>query len=217
MKKPYKVLYKGGTGELTEKKSRFIANLQPVKTEEEALMFIEQIRKQYWDAKHHCFAYLIGDDHELQRLSDDGEPSQTAGRPMLDVLLGAGIHNACAVVSRYFGGTLLGTGGLVRAYSGSLQNGLSAAVVLMKYPARKLSVISDYNAAGKLNYLFEQQEIKILNREYTEQVAFTVLAPEETWESLIIDITEVTSGRAQVELLGETSYGILDREVVLLS
>ena len=110
----YKILYKGGSGELVEKKSRFIADLCPVSSEEEALDFIEEIRKKYWDARHHCFAYIIGDRGQTARCSDDGEPSQTAGKPMMDVLAGAELHDVCAVVTRYFGGTLLGTGGLER-------------------------------------------------------------------------------------------------------
>ena len=106
MLREYRILYKGGQGELTEKKSRFIATTRPVETEEEALAFIEEMRKKYWDARHNCFAYVIGEKGELQRCSDDGEPSQTAGRPMLDVLLGEEVRNVCAVVTRYFGGTL---------------------------------------------------------------------------------------------------------------
>ena len=102
----YKILWEGGQGELVEKKSRFIATTEPVETEEEALAFIERTRKKYWDARHNCFAYCIGDKNQLQRCSDDGEPSQTAGRPMLDVLLGVEVHNICVVVTRYFGGTL---------------------------------------------------------------------------------------------------------------
>ncbi len=110
-----KILYSGGQGELVEKKSRFIATVRPVSNEEEALAFIEEMRKQYWDARHNCFAYVIGERNELARFSDDGEPGGTAGKPMLDVLLGEGLHNTAVVVTRYFGGTLLGTGGLVRA------------------------------------------------------------------------------------------------------
>ena len=132
MTDPYNILYRGGEGELVEKKSRFIATTRPVESEEEALAFIEEMKKKYWDARHNCFAYVTGDRGQLQRCSDDGEPSQTAGRPMLDVLLGAGIRNICVVVTRYFGGTLLGTGGLVRAYSGAVQEGLKNSVVLEK-------------------------------------------------------------------------------------
>ena len=117
----YKTIYEGGEGELVEKKSRFIATVRPVETEEEALAFIEEMKKKYWDARHNCYVYSVGMNREATRCSDDGEPSGTAGRPMLDVLLGAGIYNAAIVVTRYFGGVLLGTGGLVRAYSGAVQ------------------------------------------------------------------------------------------------
>ena len=124
-----KILYEGGSGELEEKKSRFIANTLPISTQEEAIEFIEKIKKQYWDARHNCYAYVLGDRHEIQRFSDDGEPGGTAGKPMLDVLLGEDIHNIVVVVTRYFGGTLLGTGGLVRAYSGATKEGLAGSVI----------------------------------------------------------------------------------------
>ena len=121
----YKAVYQGGEGEIVEKKSRFIATVIPAGSEEEVLAFIESVRKKYWDARHHCFAYVIGERNELQRCSDDGEPSGTAGKPMLEVLLGEEIHNVAVVVTRYFGGTLLGTGGLVRAYSAATKQGLA--------------------------------------------------------------------------------------------
>ena len=113
MQETYKFSHTPGVGEIIEKKSRFIATVAPVKTEEDALKFIEGCRKQYWDASHNCTAFTIGSRHQLTRCSDDGEPAGTAGRPMLDVLLGEDIHDTAVVVTRYFGGTLLGTGGLV--------------------------------------------------------------------------------------------------------
>ena len=120
----YKTIYAGGEGEITEKKSRFIATVRLVEKEEDALAFIEEMKKKYWDARHNCYAYSIGEHREFTRCSDDGEPSGTAGRPMLDVILGEDIYNVAVVVTRYFGGVLLGTGGLVRAYSGAVQAGL---------------------------------------------------------------------------------------------
>ena len=128
-----------------------------METEEEALAFIEEMRKKYWDARHNCFAYVIGEKGELQRCSDDGEPSQTAGRPMLDVLLGEEVRNVCAVVTRYFGGTLLGTGGLVRAYSGAVQEGLKNSVIVTKRLADRLEVQTDYNSVGKIQYIAARQ------------------------------------------------------------
>ena len=117
----YKILYKEGEAEISEKKSRFIAHIAPAQTEEEAQAFIEKIKKQYWDARHNCWAYSIGEKQPALRCSDDGEPSGTAGKPMLEVLTGQELHNVVAVVTRYFGGTLLGTGGLIRAYTKSTQ------------------------------------------------------------------------------------------------
>ena len=113
----YRVLLSGGEGEIVEKKSRFIATIRKCENEEEAVAFIEEMKKKYWDARHNCSAFIIGSRGELTRCSDDGEPSGTAGRPMLEVLTGSGIRNIAVVVTRYFGGTLLGTGGLVRAYT----------------------------------------------------------------------------------------------------
>ena len=131
----YKTVLEGGTGEIVEKKSRFIATVRPVKNEEEALAFLEEMRKKYWDARHNCYAYSIGKNREFTRCSDDGEPSGTAGRPMLDVILGEDIYNVAVVVTRYFGGVLLGTGGLVRAYSKAVQEGLAGSIVIEKKKA----------------------------------------------------------------------------------
>ena len=127
-----KILYQGGTGEIVEKKSRFIANVFEIHSEEEALSHLAQVKKKYWDARHNCYAFVAGDRHQLQRCSDDGEPQGTAGRPMLDVLLKEEVHNALIVVTRYFGGTLLGTGGLVRAYQKAAQEGLLASTIIEK-------------------------------------------------------------------------------------
>ena len=150
-----KILYEGGQGEIIEKKSRFIANIFPVTTEEEALEKITAMRKKYYDARHNCFAYILGENKDTVRCSDDGEPSGTAGRPMLDILDGQGIYNVVAVVTRYFGGTLLGTGGLVRAYSGAMKEGLNHCVLLEKETGYPLTVTVDYNEVGKIQYLAE--------------------------------------------------------------
>lgn len=132
-----KTVYAGGEGEIVEKKSRFIATVRPVSSEEEAVAFINEMKKKYWDARHNCSAFVIGDRQEISRCSDDGEPAQTAGRPILDVLLKEEIHNVCVVVTRYFGGTLLGTGGLVRAYQKATQTGLENSVIIDKQIGRK--------------------------------------------------------------------------------
>ena len=120
----YSTVYTAGTGEIVEKKSRFIAQIFPVSSEEEAFSYLEAVKKEYWDARHHCWAYIIERNPGSERMSDDGEPAGTAGKPILEVLRGKGLTDVFAVVTRYFGGTLLGTGGLVRAYWGQCQRGL---------------------------------------------------------------------------------------------
>ncbi len=215
MMEGYKILYRGGEGELVEKKSRFIATARPVKSEEEAIAFIEEMRKKYWDARHNCSAYVIGERGQVQRCSDDGEPSQTAGRPMLDVLLGAGLKNVCVVVTRYFGGTLLGTGGLVRAYSGAVQEALKSCVIVEKMPGAQIQVGTDYNGVGKLQYVAGQMGITILDTEYTDQVSMIFLVPEELEGSFLSQVTEKTGGKAVIQRLGEVFYGFADGELVL--
>lgn len=215
MSEHYKILWEGGEGELVEKKSRFIATTEAVETEEEALAFIERMRKKYWDARHNCFAYCIGDKNQLQRCSDDGEPSQTAGRPMLDVILGAEVHNICVVVTRYFGGTLLGTGGLVRAYSGAVCEGLKNSTIVEKCLGRQLDITTDYTGIGKIQYLLAQNKITTLDTKYTDKVEVSAMVPQEKLGSLMADITEGTSGRAVLEEGEEVYYGILDGEIVI--
>lgn len=215
MSESYKFTYIGGTGEIIEKKSRFIATVEPVKTEEEALAFIERIRKQYWDASHNCTAFTLGKNHRLTRCSDDREPAGTAGRPMLDVLLGETLHDTAVVVTRYFGGTLLGTGGLVRAYGAAVREGLRNAVILEKHPGIRLSVQTDYNGIGKIQYLLNQSHVPILRSEYTDSVFIEALVPIPLLDSVISSITEGTSGQAAPTPGGRCQYALLEGEILL--
>lgn len=217
MRQAYRVLYEGAVGEITEKKSRFIATFRPVKSEVEAMAFIDELRKKYWDASHNCYAWVIGKNGEEKRSSDDGEPSQTAGKPMLEVLEREKIVNICVVVTRYFGGTLLGTGGLVRAYSGAVKEGLESCTILTVEPAKKISISTDYNGIGKIQYILLQQEMKILESEYTDKVGLIVLVPDEKIVSLEAEITEVTSGKADIIELEEVYYSMLEKEAILLN
>ena len=214
MVEQYKTVYEGGTGEIVEKKSRFIANVRPVETEEEALAFIEEMKKKYWDARHNCSAYILGERQEQMRCSDDGEPSQTAGKPMMDVLDGAGLTNTAVVVTRYFGGTLLGTGGLVRAYSAAVQEGLKNSRIITKYWGTELLVGTDYNGIGKLQDLFGQRQIPILDAEYTDQVQFTVLVPVSRVQEIRKAVTEATSGQASMEEIRDLYFAEVDGEYV---
>ena len=195
----YKTVLEGGTGEIVEKKSRFIATVRPVKNEEEALAFLEEMRKKYWDARHNCYAYSIGKNREFTRCSDDGEPSGTAGRPMLDVILGEDIYNVAVVVTRYFGGVLLGTGGLVRAYSKAVQEGLAGSLVIEKKKGISLKVTTDYTGIGKIQYIAGERQIPILDSEYTDKVILKLLVPDAETEAVQKAITEGTNGRAGME------------------
>ena len=210
-----KILYKGGTAEIEVKKSRFIANLKSVESEEEAAAFIAEIKKKYWDARHNCQAFTIGMNHELTRCSDDGEPAQTAGRPMLDVLLGEDVHNVCVVVTRYFGGTLLGTGGLVRAYSGAVKEGLAASEIVEKKRAFEMKIVTDYTGIGKIQYILGQENMTVLDSLYTDKVEFSVLVPVAEYDGLEKKITEGTSGGAKIGKGDEVWYGTLNKEVIL--
>ena len=202
----YRTIYQGGEDEIVEKKSRFIATVIPAETEEEALDFIEKTKKKYWDARHNCSAFVIGERGQLQRCSDDGEPNGTAGKPMLDVLLGNELRNVAVVVTRYFGGTLLGTGGLVRAYSGAVKAGLEASVVITKIMGVKLHIETDYTTFGKIQYILAQRELKILDTVYTDKVELEVLVPKTELEQVMHAITEGTNAQADMTPEEECYY-----------
>ena len=213
----YRVVYEGGEGEIVEKKSRFIATVRPVESEEEAVAFINEMKKKYWDARHNCSAFVLGERQELTRCSDDGEPAQTAGRPMLDVLLKEGITNVAVVVTRYFGGVLLGTGGLVRAYQKAVQEGLANSQIIEKRNGHLLYIKTDYIGLGKLQYLFAQKEIAILNSEYAADVIMTVLVPGERKEEIEKAVTETTNAAAELTWGDEAIYAVVDKQVQLFS
>lgn len=209
----YRTVYIGNDAETVEKKSRFIATVQPVHSEEEALAFIERLKKQYWNATHNCFAYVIGERFQTQRCSDDGEPQGTAGKPMLDVLLGEEIHDVVVVVTRYFGGTLLGTGGLVRAYSKAVQEGLAASKIITKMYGCKLEINTDYTGLGKIQYILGQRGVTILHSEYTDKVKLQVLLPIDDVEEVTAEIIEGTNGQADIEKEKDCWFAKIDGEM----
>lgn len=213
----YRVVYEGKEAEIVEKKSRFIATVRPIESEEEAVAFINEMKKKYWDARHNCSAFVLGEHQEVSRCSDDGEPAQTAGRPMLDVLLKEGVTNTAVVVTRYFGGVLLGTGGLVRAYQRAVQEGLAASNIIEKRKGFLLYINTDYNGVGKLQYLFGQKEIAILDSEYAADVRMQVLVPLERKEEMEKAITEQTNGTAVLEWGAETVYAVVEKRVKLFA
>ena len=208
-------VYKGGQGEITEKKSRFIATVRPVESEDEAVSFINETKKKYWDARHNCSAFVIGKRQELTRCSDDGEPAGTAGRPMLDVLLKENIHNAAVVVTRYFGGVLLGTGGLVRAYQQATKAGLSASEIIEKKDGAVLFIRADYTGIGRLQYLFAQEKITVMDTAYEADVLVKAVIPENDKKRIEKTIIEQTNGTAKLEWGDEVTFAEYDGEVLL--
>ena len=218
MEKERYEVYAPGNGEYTEKKSRFLGEIAPVRSEEEAAAFIEAKKKQYHDARHHCSAYIIADETGacVSRFSDDGEPSGTAGRPILDVLEGAGIVNAVCVVTRYFGGVLLGTGGLVRAYSQSAKQAVSDAALLQRRQGIRLSISTDYNGYGRVEYLLRESQIPILGTDYGTDVTVECIVPEKEKDRLAAALTEATSGQAVLEFGEQTGFGISGGNVIIL-
>ena len=208
-----RIITKEGTSEITEKRSRFLGHAVPVSSEAEAAAFLEATRKRLWDCKHHCSAFVIGDGGELTRCSDDGEPSGTAGRPILDALAGSGIRNACVVVSRYFGGTLLGTGGLVRAYSEAARLALAACETAEKRTGFRLTVTCPYDRLGKLQYAAADLGLKLFSDTYGTEVLLEYLSPEEAAEAARARLTDVTGGRARIDcsdrlVYAETENGV---------
>lgn len=202
----YVTIEKAAEAELIEKKSRFIATVFPVASQEEAETHLAVLRKKYWDATHNCYAYQIGEKNEIQRFSDDGEPQGTAGKPILDVLKGQDVKNTLIVVTRYFGGTLLGTGGLVRAYGRSAKEGILAAGLIRRLRVCLFEIQADYGLSGRVQYLLNEKGYTIRDTLYTEIVTFQVeveMGNEEAFNNWMIDATnaEVSIAKGEYELI----------------
>lgn len=215
MLKKYWTIFDDGTDEIIEKKSRFISYIALAETQEEAYDYIETLKKKYWDARHHCYAFRIGTDHILERCSDDGEPSGTAGKPMLEVLAGRELHNVVAVVIRYFGGTLLGTGGLVRAYTKSVQAGIDAAVLVEKQLGYLMDLSCEYSFYGKVQYLAAMEEIPVVDTQYTDSVTARLLVPVDKVEYMQKKLTEASSGTVRLQKGSQVYFGEVDGEIVM--
>lgn len=189
------IISKNGYGEIVEKKSKFIAHVFPVKDEQEAAAHLEAIRKKYWDARHNCHAFVIGEHDETQRCSDDGEPSGTAGKPILEVIHGNNLHNCLIVVTRYFGGILLGTGGLVRAYTQAAQAGIADAGVQEKIEGKRIHLTFEYTNLAKIQHIAGQLNLAVENVQYTDKIEADVMANIAESEEFISSIVESTAGR----------------------
>ena len=211
----YNTIHKGGIGEIIMKKSRFIATVSPVGTEEEALSFIEGLKKKYWDASHNCYAYIIGVRNPIMRYSDDGEPSQTAGKPMLDVLIAKELTNLVVVVTRYFGGTLLGTGGLVKAYQSATVEGLNQSTIIKKETGIHIRVITDYNLIGKIQYFMGQENLPLISSEYTDVVTIDLLVPLNKVESFNNNLADLSNGSLSPIEIKKAYFAVIDGKVHL--
>lgn len=188
------------TGEYEEKKSRFFAELFPISSETEAEERLASVRKRYYDARHHCYAYVLGRNCETQKQSDDGEPSQTAGLPILGVLKGEELRDALLVVTRYFGGTLLGTGGLVRAYTAAAKEAVRNAVLMEAVCGYRGTAEIDYTLLGRLRYLTERLSIREESIDYTDKVRVSWLIPEEALPSFEKQLEELGHGGILLEI-----------------
>lgn len=184
--------------EFVEKKSTFITHLVRVTSEEEAREFIQKMKKKHYDATHVYSCYVVGDNNEITRANDDGEPSGTAGAPMLDVLVKNEIKNVCATVIRYFGGTKLGTGGLVRAYGGGVINALKNATLVERKDALEIRLELDYSLNGKIEYEIEKTNFIVNNLEYTDKIIYTIYVMEEDYDSFQSWIANLTNGQFKI-------------------
>jgi uncharacterized YigZ family protein len=180
------------------KKSKFICDICRVQNKDEAKAFIAAVKKEFPDARHHCSAFIAGPSQTGDMgMSDDGEPQGTAGKPMLQVLQGSGIGDIAAVVTRYFGGILLGTGGLVRAYSGAVQQGLESLEIVMKVPMRIVTLEISYAQEGMLRRMLDDFTAKIEEQTFGTDITFTLIMPSNRVEEFTKTIIEETNGTAE--------------------
>lgn len=200
--KEYKTVEFENSDDFVEKKSRFIGYVKPVKTSDEALEFINKIKSKHWDATHNVYAYVLKENN-IQRYSDDGEPSGTAGVPVLDVILKNGLVDVCVVVTRYFGGILLGAGGLVRAYSHGSKIALESGNIITMAPCKILSVKVDYSFYERMNILLSEFNANIEETLFEESVKITFSLKEDKVTPLSEKLTEQSNGKYVLTELGE--------------
>ena len=204
-----KIILETKETEIVEKKSRFIANIAAVSSEEEAIEFIEKIKKKYYDARHNCYAYIIGDK---KKCSDDGEPQRSAGMPMMEVLENQGDFDIVAVVTRYVGGTLLGVGGLIRAYQGAVIEGLNASVSGEIHEGFRAKYRFGYDFYGKIKYIAESENIVIEDTLFDETVTISLIFNDSESERLQKKLVEETNANIERLLLEKIKYITVDNK-----
>ncbi len=203
MAQDYLTLRGPGRAEIIVKKSKFIATAKPVAAEDEAQGFVDEVRREFWDATHNVYAFVIGDHNETARSSDDGEPSGTAGRPTLEVIRREGLRYSAVVVTRYFGGTLLGAGGLIRAYGAAAREGLHAAGIARARSMREVRFDIEYPMLGKIQNRLAEAGIDIVEVDYAENVTMVVMVPSDDFDLFAGAMTELLSGAFEPQMGGE--------------
>lgn len=201
----YRTVKEWGSAEIVIKKSRFICQAKPVESEEEAAAFLEAVKKEHWNATHNCSAYIIGERDQIQKASDDGEPSGTAGKPILEVLKHQRLKNTAAVVTRYFGGIMLGAGGLIRAYTDAAVAGIHAAGPVTKVLHQDIFVSIDYTWLGKVENELRNRGTMLGETQFTDKVTLLCRPLEDEAERFILWMTDLTQGQCVIQT-GETAY-----------
>ena len=199
----YKTIIQPGIGSITEKKSRFIGRIYPAGNESEVASILANLKSENKDANHNCYAFALGEIGQQVGFSDDGEPSGTAGKPILSVIQGAGLTNVVIVVTRFFGGTLLGTGGLVRAYTDAAKESIKNTTILTKIKGVQMAVWLDYSQLQNFQYAIKQMGLKIIDTIYEEKVKAVVELPCDSQEELIRTVETITKGQGQTEAIGD--------------
>lgn len=198
MLEQYRTVRSPGSREVVIRKSRFIGHVMPIENEAEAVVFIEDIKKKHWNATHNCSAYSLGERDEIQRQSDDGEPSGTAGKPILEVIRNQGVKNVAIVVTRYFGGIMLGAGGLIRAYTDGAVLALEAGEVITRVLRREVFVEIDYTWLGKVENELRGRGIQTGDTVFTDKVTLNCLPRNDEGDAFMAWITDLTQGQALV-------------------
>ena len=193
----YKTLMKRASDEFIINKSRFIGHGKPVESEDEALAFLSEMRETYKDASHNCYAYIVGPNMGVMRYSDDGEPGGTAGMPIIEVMKNRGVTNACVVVTRYFGGVLLGAGGLVRAYTQGAVSAINACGVGVMHPTARYMMDVPYPLLSRVEYFFKSAPVAIESKDFSDVITFTFLVKVQDEAALIDSLTQLSEGRLE--------------------
>ena len=202
--KPYRTLLKAASDEFIVNKSRFIGYGQPCETEEEALAFLAEIRGRHKDASHNCYAYIIGPNMGVMRYSDDGEPGGTAGMPIIEVMKNRGVVNACVVVTRYFGGVLLGAGGLVRAYTQGAVTAIDACGIGVMHPTARYMMDVSYPMLSRVEYFLKSAPVIVEDKDFSDVITLTLLVKCADEDKLLSDLTQLSEGRLEPMRFDET-------------